>query len=73
MRRANPDWASKLGYDGDELSTANRESVTLVEALRGESSRELVISGCIGPHAIVEDQRSFNAPVGEEQSSIQLR
>jgi S-methylmethionine-dependent homocysteine/selenocysteine methylase len=47
--RANPDWAAKLGYDRDELATANRESVRLLDALRGEASRELVVSGCLGP------------------------
>ena len=47
--RANPDWAAKLGYDRDALAAANRESVALLENLRGDSANHIVISGCIGP------------------------
>jgi homocysteine S-methyltransferase len=47
--RANPDWATKLGYDRESLATANRESVALLETLRADATTDLVISGCIGP------------------------
>lgn len=50
--RANPDWATKLGYSGDALAEANRKAVRLIEEIRNkyETPRTpIVISGCVGP------------------------
>jgi homocysteine S-methyltransferase len=50
--RANPDWARRLGYSGDDLDAANRASVDLVAELRdreGEGQGPVVLSGILGP------------------------
>ncbi|MEO5925096.1 MAG: homocysteine S-methyltransferase family protein [Bryobacteraceae bacterium] len=47
--RANPDWATRLGYDKEALATANQGSVDLLKELRVDFPHELVLSGCIGP------------------------
>jgi S-methylmethionine-dependent homocysteine/selenocysteine methylase len=50
--RANPDWASRLGYSSDALETANRKAIALMEEVRTANEPEvnpIVISACIGP------------------------
>jgi S-methylmethionine-dependent homocysteine/selenocysteine methylase len=50
--RANPDWATRLGYSSDELAHANRQAIRLLEEVRDEYETErtpVVISGCVGP------------------------
>jgi S-methylmethionine-dependent homocysteine/selenocysteine methylase len=50
--RANPDWASKLGYGAEALAEANRKAIDLLCEIREEFESErtpMVISGCIGP------------------------
>jgi S-methylmethionine-dependent homocysteine/selenocysteine methylase len=50
--RANPDWAERLGHDGEELAGLNRAAVRLLEEIRADLETEatpIVISGCIGP------------------------
>ena len=50
--RANPDWATKLGYSAEELADVNRRSVALVEQIRDRHETDdapIVISGCLGP------------------------
>ncbi|MCY1223030.1 methionine synthase [compost metagenome] len=50
--RANPDWASHLGFTPQGLAEANRNAIALLQELRSEveSGRTpVVISGCIGP------------------------
>ncbi|MCO6511181.1 MAG: homocysteine S-methyltransferase family protein [Aridibacter famidurans] len=50
--RANPDWASKIGYSAEELDEMNRASVGLLIELRPEfeeNGERMIISGCIGP------------------------
>jgi S-methylmethionine-dependent homocysteine/selenocysteine methylase len=50
--RANPDWATQLGYTLDRLDFVNRQSIALLEAIRDsyETDRTpVVISGCVGP------------------------
>jgi S-methylmethionine-dependent homocysteine/selenocysteine methylase len=47
--RANPDWATKLGYDERALADANRRSVALLVDLRHAFDGALVISGNLGP------------------------
>ena len=44
--RANRDWGERLGYSPEALSDVNRRAVELLEELR---SREVVVSGCVGP------------------------
>ena len=47
--RANPDWATQLGYNTAALDRLNRESIQLLVALRDEFEPPFVISGCVGP------------------------
>lgn len=50
--RANPDWATKLGYSRDELKALNKQAVDFVKRLAKEFGSEeiqILISGTIGP------------------------
>lgn len=50
--RANPDWAYKLGYSGDELSAINRNAVIFLRNLAQAHAidpSKVVLSGCVGP------------------------
>lgn len=48
--RANPDWASKVGYSPQALAKANAESVNLLAGLKDRYGiSDCVISGAIGP------------------------
>lgn len=50
--RANPDWASKLGYSAEALAEANRKAIDLLGEIREEfesHTTPVVISGCVGP------------------------
>ena len=47
--RANPDWATQLGYDTAALDRLNRESIQLLADLRDEFEPPFVVSGCVGP------------------------
>ncbi len=50
--RASRDWGNLLGYTPDSLAGANRESIQLLEQIRGEydtARTPVVVSGCIGP------------------------
>ena len=50
--RANPDWASQLGYSMEELDAANRAAVALAEEVRALATADgitVVVSGCVGP------------------------
>jgi S-methylmethionine-dependent homocysteine/selenocysteine methylase len=50
--RANPDWATKLGYSADELKALNREAVDFVKRVAkefGSEGNQILISGTIGP------------------------
>lgn len=50
--RANPDWAGRLGYSPSELAAANRQAISLLEAIRSiapASAEPIVVSGCVGP------------------------
>lgn len=50
--RANPDWGTLLGYDGEALAAANRRAVAFMEELHNEfAGAEVVIDGCIGPRS----------------------
>ncbi|SFR28765.1 Homocysteine/selenocysteine methylase (S-methylmethionine-dependent) [Lentzea waywayandensis] len=47
--RANPDWAARLGYDVEQLASANRKGVDLLLDVRQRFAIPVVISGCVGP------------------------
>jgi S-methylmethionine-dependent homocysteine/selenocysteine methylase len=50
--RANPDWATHLGYSRAQLAEINRASISELVRLRMEFERRIshiVISGCLGP------------------------
>lgn len=49
--RANPDWATEIGYSPQELDEFNRKAIVLMEGIRDEyaSPQPIVISGCVGP------------------------
>jgi homocysteine S-methyltransferase len=50
--RANPDWASLLGYGLDELDEANRAAIDHLVQIRDANDADvtpIVVSGCIGP------------------------
>ena len=50
--RANPDWASALGYSLEQLDAVNRSAVALAEEVRTAAAADgitVVVSGCVGP------------------------
>ncbi len=50
--RANPDWASQLGYSTTALDEANKEAITAMRELAAEYQTDrspFLVSGCIGP------------------------
>lgn len=50
--RANPDWASRLGYSLEELDAINRSAVAFAEEVRTTAAADgitAVVSGCVGP------------------------
>ncbi len=48
--RANPDWASRLGYDGEQLVEVNRRAVSFVEAIADDRPNlDTVKNGVVGP------------------------
>lgn len=48
--RANPNWASRLGYDTDALRAVNREAVCFIRGLAASRpDLEVVLNGAIGP------------------------
>jgi homocysteine S-methyltransferase len=65
--RANPDWASKLGYGSEALREANRRAVEFAVQLRNSyatSRAPIVVNGVIGPRGdgyVVEDAMSPEA------------
>jgi S-methylmethionine-dependent homocysteine/selenocysteine methylase len=62
--RANPDWATELGYSLDELDAFNRKAITLMEEIRDEHAAEqpIVISGCVGPQGDGYDPATLLTP-----------
>jgi S-methylmethionine-dependent homocysteine/selenocysteine methylase len=50
--RANPDWATKIGYSDAGLAEVNRAAIAMLHDLRAEletPESPMVISGCVGP------------------------
>ena len=63
--RANPDWGQKLGYDREQLATANHAAIAMMRDIR--DAREtaytpLVISGNIGPRGDGYDPGALMSP-----------
>jgi S-methylmethionine-dependent homocysteine/selenocysteine methylase len=46
--RANPDWASALGYDAESLAAINRDAVAFAREVAGDA-QGVVINGVVGP------------------------
>ena len=65
--RANPRWATELGYSAEQLDALNRGAIALMEELRDAAgaSTAFVISGCIGPH---DDGYSPATTLGAEEA-----
>ena len=49
--RANPDWASQLGYDKSALANINSDAIAFMKSIRNEYANpaNFLVSGCIGP------------------------
>jgi len=48
--RANPDWATKLGYDAERLARVNSESARFMRTIGEESELDdWIVSGAMGP------------------------
>jgi S-methylmethionine-dependent homocysteine/selenocysteine methylase len=49
--RSNPNWGYKLGYEPEDLSRINKQSIEQLEDIRKEhqNGQPFVISGCMGP------------------------
>ncbi|WP_334189326.1 homocysteine S-methyltransferase family protein [Noviherbaspirillum sp.] len=72
--RANPDWASKLGYSADMLAEANRKAISLLLRVRATyeaPGSPIVVSGNLGPRGdgyradarmTMEDARAYHLP-----------
>jgi S-methylmethionine-dependent homocysteine/selenocysteine methylase len=67
--RANPDWATKLGYSPAELEAANRDAIRLMHEVLAECETPdspMVISGCVGPRG---DGYQVGALMSPEESA----
>ena len=76
--RANPDWATQLGYDSDALDRLNREAIRLLVDLRDVYERDgrppFVISGCVGPRGDGYNPETLMTPdEAERYHSEQIR
>lgn len=72
--RANPDWATRLGYDSVTLADANRKAIGLLLEIRAEfesAETPVVISGNLGPRGdgynptarmSVREARDYHSP-----------
>jgi S-methylmethionine-dependent homocysteine/selenocysteine methylase len=71
--RANPDWAERLGYSGEELDQANRKAVALAEEIRAGKEIPVVIDGVVGPRGDGYDPDDFmSAEEAEDYHSEQI-
>jgi S-methylmethionine-dependent homocysteine/selenocysteine methylase len=74
--RASADWGRRLGYSDEELASANRRAVAMLEDLRSEYASDrtrVVISGCVGPRGdgyVVE--RAMSAADAETYHRAQI-
>jgi S-methylmethionine-dependent homocysteine/selenocysteine methylase len=63
--RASRDWGVKLGYSPEVLAAVNRESIELMEEVRGEfegPGSPMVISGALGPRGDGYDPGEIMSP-----------
>lgn len=74
--RASPDWATKLGYNLDELADAQRRTIAFLDGMRREYEgrvSDVYIAGCIGPRG---DAYGHGGDISEEEAeeyhSVQL-
>lgn len=68
--RANPDWASQIGYSPEELDEANREAIRFMESIRDRyetKQSKMPISGSIGPQGDGYHPSSFMSVDEAEQ------
>jgi homocysteine S-methyltransferase len=74
--RANPRWASDIGYDREQLDRFNRKAIALLEEIRDEQEAggpPIVISGCVGPHGDGYDPAELlTAQAAHEYHSTQI-
>ncbi|MBY0290072.1 MAG: homocysteine S-methyltransferase family protein [Mycobacteriaceae bacterium] len=74
--RANPDWASQLGYSPERLDAVNRSAVELAEEVRAAATAEgltAVVSGCVGPRGDGYDPRdAMTAEDAERYHAVQI-
>ncbi|WP_221176319.1 homocysteine S-methyltransferase family protein [Nocardioides marmorisolisilvae] len=72
--RANPDWATLLGYDATALDRVNRDAVGLVRSAADRSGVEHVrLSGVVGPRGDGYIAAGANADAAAEYHSAQVR
>ena len=68
--RANPDWASVLGYSLEQLDAVNRSAVALAEEVRAAAAADgitAVVSGCVGPRGDGYDPGIAMTPAAAER------
>lgn len=74
--RANPDWASQLGYSPERLDAVNRAAVELAEEVRAAAAADgltAVVSGCVGPRGDGYDPRdAMSAEDAERYHAVQI-
>ena len=74
--RANPDWASQLGYSPEQLDAVNRAAVDLAEEVRAAATAgglTAVVSGCVGPRGDGYDPRgAMTADEAERYHAVQI-
>jgi len=74
--RANPDWATRLGYAPKQLDGFNRAAVSLAEEVRAAAAADgitAVVSGCVGPRGDGYDPGNAMTPEeAERYHAIQI-
>ena len=74
--RANPDWASTLGYSLEQLDAVTRSAVALAEEVGTAAAADgitVVVSGCVGPRGDGYDPGDAMTPeVAERYHAVQI-
>ena len=74
--RANPDWATKIGYSASELDRMNRRAIELLVEIRDEfegADTQMVVSGCVGPrHDGYNPEEIMTPTVAENYHAAQI-
>lgn len=72
--RANPDWATRLGYDAEALARVNQDAVDLVRATAAASGLDDVrFSGVVGPRGDGYTAAGANADAAADYHQHQVR